>query len=55
MDTQDLNKQNFYGQQDSADLAAREDAINSIISQYGVSRDQVTPGRQNTIQRLSGV
>ena len=50
-DTQDLNKKNFYGQQDAADLAAREDAINSIISQYGVSRDQVIPGRSNVIQR----
>ena len=50
-DTQDLNKKNYYGQQDAADLAAREDAINSIISQYGVSRDQVIPGRQNVIQR----
>lgn len=55
MDTQDLNKKNFYGQQDAADLSAREDAINSIISQYGVSRDQVTPGRSNTIQRLASV
>lgn len=55
MDTQDLNKKNFYGQQDAADLAAREDAINSLISQYGVSRDQVTPGRSNTIQRLASV
>lgn len=53
MDTQDLNKKNFYGQQDAADLSAREDAINSLISQYGVSRDQVTPGRSNTIQRMS--
>lgn len=52
-DTQDLNKKNYYGQQDAADLAAREDAINSIISQYGVSRDQVIPGRQNVIQRLA--
>lgn len=52
-DTQDLNKKNFYGQQDAADLAAREDAINSIIQQYGVSRDQVTPGRTNVIQRLA--
>ena len=55
MDTQDLNKKNFYGQQDAADLSAREDAINSLISQYGVSRDQVTPGRSNTIQRLASV
>lgn len=52
-DTQDLNKKNFYGQQDSADLAAREDAINSIIQQYGVSRDQVIPGRTNSVQRAS--
>ena len=52
-DTQDLNKKNFYGQQDSADLAAREDAINSIIQQYGVSRDQVIPGRANSVQRAS--
>jgi hypothetical protein len=50
-DTQDLNAKNFYGQQDAADLSAREDAINSIIQQFGVDRSQVTPGRQNVIQR----
>lgn len=50
-DTQDLNKRNFYGQQDAADMSAREDAINSIIQQYGVGRDQVIPGRQNVIPK----
>ena len=50
-DTQELNKKNFYGQQDSADLAAQEDAIGQIMAQLGVSRDQVTPGRQNVIMR----
>ena len=50
-DTQALNQRNFYGQQESADLAAQEDAIGQIMAQLGVSRDQVTPGRQNVIMR----
>src|SRR6476620_8794365 len=52
-DTQDLNKRSFYGQQDAADAAAQEDAISTIMAQLGVSRDQVTPGRQNVIQRAA--
>lgn len=50
-DTQELNKKNFYGQQDAADLAAQEDAIGQIMASLGVTRDQVTPGRQNVIMR----
>jgi hypothetical protein len=50
-DTQNLNQRNFYGQQDAADLASQEDAISAIMAQLGVGRDQVTPGRQNVIQR----
>jgi hypothetical protein len=50
-DTQELNKKNFYGQQDSADLASQEDAIGQIMAQLGIGRDQITPGRQNVIYR----
>lgn len=54
-DTQDLNKKNFYGQQDAADAAAQEDAISAIMASMGVGRDQVTPGRENIISRLASV
>jgi hypothetical protein len=50
-DTQALNQKNFYGQQDAADLAAQEGAIGEIMASLGVTRDQITPGRQNVIMR----
>lgn len=54
-DTQELNKKNFYGQQDAADAAAQEDAISAIMASLGVDRAQVTPGKENVISRLASV
>jgi len=50
-DTQDLNRRNFEGQQNSTDLAAQSDAVAAIAARLGVNIDQVSPGRQNVIQR----
>jgi hypothetical protein len=50
-DTQDLTSRNFQGQQKSVEEEALSNAIQAIVAKYSVNNDQVTPGRQNVIQR----
>lgn len=50
-DTQDLTMRNFVGQQKSVEEEALSNAIQAIVAKYSVNNDQVTPGRQNVIQR----